>query len=132
VVEEESSPFDESVDDEIADPLRALAALLEASNGTAASECTLLRGGAKVTIALGEPRASGKPTLAVPAKPVTPSSIAASAARPQPPASPRRPASPRSCAQNSRPQGRRREPSRPARERLRPKPPRWLLWRRTE
>jgi len=31
VVEEESSPFDESVDDEIADPLRALAALLEAA-----------------------------------------------------------------------------------------------------
>ena len=63
-----------------------LAALLEASNGTAASECTLLRGGAKVTIALGEPRPSGKPTLAVPATPATRSSAAASPARPQPPA----------------------------------------------
>jgi len=62
-----------------------LAALLDASNGTAASECTLLRGGAKVTIALGEPRSSEKPALAVPAPPAARSAVAASPARPQPP-----------------------------------------------
>jgi hypothetical protein len=63
-----------------------LAALLDASNGSTTSECTLLRGGAKVTIALGEPRPSSKPMLAVPAKPAAPSSVAAMPPRPQPPA----------------------------------------------
>ena len=43
-----------------------LAALLEASNGTATPACTLLRGGAKVTIALGELRQTDKPTLSTP------------------------------------------------------------------
>ena len=50
-----------------------LAALLESSNGTATPECTLLRGGTKVTIAIGEPRRSGQLTVAsspVPAQPL--------------------------------------------------------------
>lgn len=45
-----------------------LSALLEAANGTATSQCTLLRGGAKVTIALGEPRAETQPSLAASSK----------------------------------------------------------------
>lgn len=65
-----------------------LAALLEASNGTATPECTLLRGGAKVTIAIGELRQTDKPTLASPANAGGPATVAATPApaRPQPPA----------------------------------------------
>jgi len=39
-----------------------LAALLEAADANAAPECTLLRGGAKVTIQLGTQRRTGQPT----------------------------------------------------------------------
>jgi len=65
-----------------------LAALLEASNGTATPECTLLRGGAKVTIALKELRQTDKPTLSTPANLGGPATVAAApaAARPQLPA----------------------------------------------
>ena len=65
-----------------------LAALLEASNGTATPECTLLRGGAKVTIALGAPRQNDKPTLSTPSNPGGPATVAAAPApaRPQLPA----------------------------------------------
>lgn len=55
-----------------------LAALLEAANGAAAPQCTLLRGGAKVTITLGEPQ----PSHASPPRRGGPSGIAASPARP--------------------------------------------------
>ena len=62
-----------------------LAALLEASNGTATPECTLLRGGAKVTIALGELRQTDKPTLSTPSNLGGPATVAAAPvpARPQ-------------------------------------------------
>ena len=71
-----------------------LAALLEASNGTATPECTLLRGGAKVTIAIGELRQTDKPTLSTPSHGGGPATVAAipapapapAPARPQPPA----------------------------------------------
>ena len=67
-----------------------LAALLEASNGPATPECTLLRGGAKVTIAIGELRQTDKPTLASPSNGGGPATVAATPApapaRPQPPA----------------------------------------------
>ena len=65
-----------------------LAALLEASNGTATPECTLLRAGAKVTIAIGELRQTDKPSLASPSTGVGPATVAATPApaRPQPPA----------------------------------------------
>jgi len=62
-----------------------LAALLDAANGTATAECTLLRGGTKVTITLGEPRRSGQPTLATPSKPVAQSTVVASPVPAQPP-----------------------------------------------
>jgi hypothetical protein len=62
-----------------------LAALLEAANGNTAPECTLLRGGAKVTIAIGEPRRSGQPSLPTPSKPVGPPTIASSPAPAKPP-----------------------------------------------
>jgi len=61
-----------------------LAALLEAANGNAAPQCTLLRGGAKVTITIGEPRRSGQPTLTTPSKLVGPPTIAASPVLTQP------------------------------------------------
>ena len=57
-----------------------LSALLEAANGTAAPQCTLLRGGAKVTITLGEPQSQGQPSLAMPSKVTGPSAIAATPA----------------------------------------------------
>lgn len=41
-----------------------LAALLEATGTDAAPECTLLRGGTKVTISLGRPESAREPTLA--------------------------------------------------------------------
>ena len=69
-----------------------LAALLEASNGPATPECTLLRGGAKVTIAIRELRQTDKPTLASPSHGGGPATVAATPApasapaRPQPPA----------------------------------------------
>ena len=65
-----------------------LAALLEASNGTATPECTLLRAGAKVTIAIGELRQTDKPTLSTPSTGGGPATVAATPApaRPQPPA----------------------------------------------
>ena len=53
-----------------------LAALLEASNSTATPECTLLRGGAKVTIALGAPRQNDKPALSTPSNPGGPATVA--------------------------------------------------------
>jgi len=63
-----------------------LAALLEASNGTATPACTLLRGGAKVTIALGELRQTDKPTLSTPSNRGGQATITAAPApaRPQP------------------------------------------------
>lgn len=64
-----------------------LAALLEASDGPAAPECTVLRGGAKVTIPLGQPGRNVPPSLPATAKAVGP------AARPttaQPSLPPRR------------------------------------------
>ena len=65
-----------------------LAALLEASNGTATPACTLLRGGAKVTIALGELRQTDKPTLSTPLNLGGQATVAAAPApaRPQLPA----------------------------------------------
>ena len=65
-----------------------LAALLEASNGTATPACTLLRGGAKVTIAIGELRQTDKPTLSTPSNGGGQATVAATPApaRPQPPA----------------------------------------------
>jgi hypothetical protein len=71
-----------------------LAALLESSNGNATPECTLLRGGAKVTITIGELRPTDKPTLSTPSNgggtatvAVTPVPVPAPVpARPQPPA----------------------------------------------
>jgi hypothetical protein len=57
-----------------------LAALLEAANGNATPECTLLRSGAKVTISIGEPRRNGQPTLPSPSKPVGPPTISAAPA----------------------------------------------------
>ena len=54
-----------------------LSALLEAANTTATPQCTLLRGGAKVTITLGAPPTSGQPSLATPSKLSGPSAIAA-------------------------------------------------------
>ena len=62
-----------------------LAALLDAANGNATPACTLLRGGTKVTITLGEPRRSGQPTLPTPTKPAGQSTIAASPIPAQPP-----------------------------------------------
>jgi hypothetical protein len=62
-----------------------LAALLDAANGTATPECTLLRGGTKVTIALGEPQRNGRPTLPIPSKPVGQPTVAASPVPAQPP-----------------------------------------------
>ena len=64
-----------------------LAALLEASTGNAAPECTLLRGGAKVTLQLGEPGRAEQPKLSVasrqgaPAKATTPAAPAPMAHR---------------------------------------------------
>jgi hypothetical protein len=49
-----------------------LAALLDASNGTATPACTLLRGGTKVTITIGEPRRSGQPIVAASPVPTQP------------------------------------------------------------
>jgi hypothetical protein len=65
-----------------------LAALLEASNGTATPACTLLRGGAKVTIAIGALRQTDKPTLSTPSNGGGQATVAATPApaRPQPPA----------------------------------------------
>ena len=65
-----------------------LAALLEASNGTTTPACTLLRGGAKVTIALGELRQTDKPTLSTPLNLGGQATVAAAPApaRPQLPA----------------------------------------------
>lgn len=57
-----------------------LAALLEAATGTTAPQCTLLRGGAKVTITIGEPRRNGQPSLPTPSSPVGPPTIAAAPA----------------------------------------------------
>ena len=54
-----------------------LKALLDASEGNATPECTLLRGGAKVTLPLGHPDRSGRPTLPTPSKPVGPPTVAA-------------------------------------------------------
>ena len=62
-----------------------LAALLESTNSTAAPQCTLLRGGAKVTITLGEPQTSGQPSLATPSKLASPSAIATAPAPARPP-----------------------------------------------
>jgi hypothetical protein len=62
-----------------------LAALLEAADGVAAPECTVLRGGAKVTIQVGQPGRNAHPALPAPPKPVGPPSIAA-AVRPTLPA----------------------------------------------
>ena len=62
-----------------------LAALLDSANSTATPECTLLRGGTKVTIALGEPQRNGRPTLQTPSKPVGQATVAASPVLAQPP-----------------------------------------------
>jgi hypothetical protein len=56
-----------------------LAALLEASDGTAAPECTVLRGGAKVTIPLGQPGRNVPPALPIASKPVGLPTMAAAA-----------------------------------------------------
>ncbi len=55
-----------------------LAALLESAKDTTTPACTLLRGGAKVTIMIGEPRRSGQPIRPTP-------TVAASPALTQPP-----------------------------------------------
>jgi hypothetical protein len=57
-----------------------LAALLEASNGTTPPACTLLRGGAKVTLPLGLVSQTGQPTLPTPSKPIGPPTMAAAPA----------------------------------------------------
>ncbi|MFM7293035.1 MAG: hypothetical protein ACKO6B_17640 [Planctomycetia bacterium] len=57
-----------------------LTALLEAADGTSL-ECTVLRGGTKVTISLGEPGRNTRPSLPALPKPVGPPAIAAA---PQP------------------------------------------------
>ena len=54
-----------------------LAALLEASTGTTPPACTLLRGGAKVTLPLGQASQTGQPTLPTPSKPIGPPTMAA-------------------------------------------------------
>lgn len=53
-----------------------LAALLEASNTATPAACTLLRGGAKVTIPLGPPVGAGQPRLPTPSRPVGPPTLA--------------------------------------------------------
>lgn len=53
-----------------------LAALLEASNTATPAACTLLRGGAKVTIPLGPPSGAGQPRLPTPSRPVGPPTLA--------------------------------------------------------
>ena len=57
-----------------------LAALLEASTGTTPPACTLLRGGAKVTLPLGQASQTGQPTLPTPSKPIGPPTMAAAPA----------------------------------------------------
>lgn len=59
-----------------------LAALLEASDGPAAPECTVLRGGAKVTIPLGQPGRHVPPSLPATAKAVGPPAMPAPPAQP--------------------------------------------------
>jgi hypothetical protein len=65
-----------------------LVALLEASTGTSIPECTLLRGGAKVTLQLGQPGRAEQPTLPTPSRPVAPTitapTITATPTPPQP------------------------------------------------
>jgi hypothetical protein len=56
-----------------------LAALLEASNTATPAACTLLRGGAKVTIQLGPPAGAGQPRLPTPSRPVGPPTLAVEA-----------------------------------------------------
>ena len=57
-----------------------LAALLESSTGTTPPACTLLRGGAKVTLPLGQASQTGQPTLPTPSKPIGPPTMAAAPA----------------------------------------------------
>jgi hypothetical protein len=59
-----------------------LAALLESSTGTTTPACTLLRGGAKVTLPLGKPAPAGRPTLSSPALAVEPTTMAKTSAAP--------------------------------------------------
>lgn len=61
-----------------------LAALLEASTGTTPPACTLLRGGAKVTLPLGQANQTGQPTLPTPSKPIGPPTMAAAPTAPTP------------------------------------------------
>jgi hypothetical protein len=56
-----------------------LAALLEASNTATPAACTLLRGGAKVTIPVGPPAGTGQPRLPTPSRPVGPPTLAVEA-----------------------------------------------------
>jgi hypothetical protein len=56
-----------------------LAALLEASNTATPAACTLLRGGAKVTIPVGPPAGAGQPRLPTPSRPVGPPTMAVEA-----------------------------------------------------
>jgi hypothetical protein len=53
-----------------------LAALLEASNSATPAACTLLRGGAKVTIPIGPQAGAGQPRLPTPSRPVGPPTLA--------------------------------------------------------
>jgi hypothetical protein len=61
-----------------------LAALLESAKDATTPACTLLRGGAKVTIMLGEPRRSGQPIRPSPTHPVGQPTVAAAQAPTQP------------------------------------------------
>jgi hypothetical protein len=65
-----------------------LAALLEASNAATPAACTLLRGGAKVTIPVGPPAGAGQPRLPTPSRPVGPPTLAVEAAVPARPSLP--------------------------------------------
>lgn len=59
-----------------------LAALLESSTGTATPACTLLRGGAKVTLPLGKQAPTGRPALSPPALAVEPTTMATTSTAP--------------------------------------------------